>query len=418
MLKKVGSQQKPPVKTLERKSWFPLLLLTTICVTYFIENFLRTAASALTPVLLIELGINKGTMGLLISAYFLIYGIMQIPAGIFTDTFGPRKTILSFTALTVVGVFLFWVSYRLELLFAAQFIIGIGCSVFYINAVSIITHWFPLDRKATAIGILSASSGLGNFTSYMGFPLANTLFGGWRNLYFLMAIVLVANYVMNYFILKNNPNNDRIQVKSSRNLFQSFMEVVKDRRMYPFLIGYMLLGFSWVFLTWMPQFLVDTKNFTYIQVGIISSIGTIAGIPGCIAIGFISDKLKKRKLPLVVFSSLYVILLVVFLVSPSWIPIPFYIILSASMSFVLSLWILFFSMIPEILPPEKANIGLGILNGFGTIGFSLVTPIYGGLIDATGGYSASTAAVLASGIIMTAIIVVFTKETYGGLNKK
>jgi MFS family permease len=406
------------VEEIERKHWFPLLLLSTICVTYFVENFLRTAASALTPVLLVELGIDKGTMGLLISAYFLIYGIMQIPAGMFTDIFGPRRTILSFTALTVIGVFLFWVSYRLELLFAAQFIIGIGCSVFYINAVSIITHWFPLDRKATAIGILSASSGLGNFTSYMGFPLVNTLFGGWRNLYFIMAIILVANYAMNYIILKNSPEGNNIQVKSSRNLFKSFWEVVKDKRMYPFLIGYILLSFSWVFLTWMPQFLVDTKNFTYIEVGIVSSIGTIAAIPGCIAIGLISDKLKKRKLPLVFFSSLYIILLIAFLYAPSWVPIPVYAIISASMSFSLSLWVLFFSMIPEVLPLEKASIGLGLINGFGTVSFSLVTPIYGRLIDLTGGYSASNMTVLVSGVVMTVIMILFTKETYSGLKKK
>lgn len=145
---------------MEKRRWFALVILGSICVTYYVENFLRTAASALTPVLIVELGINKGTMGLLISAYSLVYGLMQIPAGMLTDVLGPRKTILGFTALTVVGVFLFWLSYRLELLYVAQFMIGIGCSVFYINAVSIIGRWFPADRKATAIGILSAASGL------------------------------------------------------------------------------------------------------------------------------------------------------------------------------------------------------------------------------------------------------------------
>ncbi|MDP2900852.1 MAG: MFS transporter [Candidatus Bathyarchaeota archaeon] len=165
---------------LERKRWFALVLLATICVTYYVENFLKTAASALSLVLIKELDINKGTMGLLITAFFIIYGLMQIPAGMFTDMFGPRKTILGFTALTLVGVFLFWLSFRFEMLVVAQIIMGIGCSVFYINAVSLITHWFPIERKATAIGILSAASGLGNFTSYMGFPLANTMFGGWR----------------------------------------------------------------------------------------------------------------------------------------------------------------------------------------------------------------------------------------------
>ena len=403
---------------MEKRRWFALVILGSICVTYYVENFLRTAASALTPVLIVELGINKGTMGLLISAYSLVYGLMQIPAGMLTDVLGPRKTILGFTALTVVGVFLFWLSYRLELLYVAQLMIGIGCSVFYINAVSIIGRWFPADRKATAIGILSASSGLGNFTSYMGFPLANTLFGGWRSLYFMVVVILVVNYVMNFFILKNSPSGNGITKKSSSKLFATFGEALRDRRLYPFIVGYVLLSFSWVFMTWMPQLLIETKGFTYIEAGVISSVGTIAGIPGCIAMGIISDRLRKRKLPIVLFSSLYVLLLITFLFAPGWVPVLVYATLSGAISFCMSLWVLFFSMVPEVLPAEKASIGLGLLNGIGTIGFSVITPIFGGLIDVTGSYFVSNIALIVIGVVMTTIFIFFTTETYGGLKKQ
>ena len=86
-------------------------------------------------------------------------------------------------------------------------------------------------------------------------------------------------------------------------------------------------------------------------------------------------------------------------------------------SFCMSIWVLFFSMIPEILPLEKASLGLGVLNGFGTIGFSLVTPIYGTLIDSTGGFWISNFLVLGIGLAMTAILILFTKETYGLKNQ-
>jgi len=403
---------------LEKRRWFALVILGSICVSYYVENFLRMAASALTPVLLVELGINKATMGLLISAFSLVYGLMQIPSGMLTDILGPRKTILSFTALTVIGVFLFWLSYRLELLFVAQLMIGVGCSVFYINAVNIIGRWFPADRKATAIGILSASSGLGNFTSYMGFPLANAMFGGWRNLYFLVVVVLVVNYAMNFFILKNGPDGNGVTRKTGSKLLATFGEALRDRRLYPFILGYVLLSFSWVFMTWMPQFLIETKGFTYIEAGIVSSVGTIAGIPGCIAMGLISDRLRRRKLPLVLFSSLYVLLLAIFLFAPGWIPITVYAALSAAISFCMSLWVLFFSMVPEVLPIERVSIGLGLLNGIGSIGFSVITPVFGGIIDLTGGYFVSNLTLIAIGALMTAIFFLFTTETYGGLKKQ
>jgi len=51
-----------------------------------------------------------------------------------------------------------------------------------------------------------------------------------------------------------------------------------------------------------------------------------------------------------------------------------------------SIWILFFSMVSEVPPPEIAGIGLGLLNGLGNIFSSLITPIYGSLVDITGNY--------------------------------
>ena len=399
---------------MENKRWFALVLLFSICISYYGENFLKSAASALSPVLIQELGINKGTMGLLITAFYIIYGIMQIPTGMFTNILGPRKTILSFTALTLTGVFLFWISFRFEMLVVAQIIMGIGCSVFYINAVSLITQWFPIERKATAIGILSAASGLGGFTSYMGFPLANANFGGWRNLYIIMAIVLLANYVMNFFILKNNPKGNEIEHKSNKNLLKSFGDVLRDRRIYPFIAGYMLLSFGWVLMAWMPAFLTETKGFTYVEAGLISSLGGIAAIPGCIAMGAISDRLRKRKLPLIIFSCLYVVVITTFIFAPAGFPLALIATLSFSMSFCSSIWVLFFSMVPEVLPMEKASIGLGLVNGIGTIGYSLITPFYGSLIDSTGSYFASNMVIIATSIIMMLTMVFFTKETYGG----
>ncbi len=402
---------------MEKRNGFVLILLASLWITYYGENFLKAASSALSPVLIQELNINKGTYGLLITAFFIIYGIMQIPAGMFTDMWGPRKTILGFTCLTIVGIFLFWLSFRFEMLLVAQVIMGVGCSAFYINAVSLITHWFPVERKATAIGILSAASGLGNFTSYMGFPLANTMLGGWRNLYVIVAGILVVNTFVNFFVIKDNHSSTKKEGGSIVKTLKSFGEVLKDRRIYPFILGYTLLSFGWVLNSWMTLFLMETKGLTYVEGGLVTSLGTIAGIPGCIAMGAISDKLRKRKLPLVIFSGLYTVVITSFIFIPGGLPLALYAVLSFGINFCASMWVLFFSMVPEVLPRSTASIGLGLVNGIGTIGYSLITPFYGSLVDSTGGYFYSNMVIIVISLIMTATMVLFTKETYGGVDK-
>jgi len=71
-------------------------------------------------------------------------------------------------------------------------------------------------------------------------------------------------------------------------------------------------------------------------------------------------------------------------------------------------------MVPEALPPETAGIALGLLNGIGTLGFSLLTPVYGSLVDITGGYGASNGIILAAGFLTTLVLILFVEDTYGG----
>lgn len=54
------------------------------------------------------------------------------------------------------------------------------------------------------------------------------------------------------------------------------------------------------------------------------------------------------------------------------------------------------------------------VNGMGTVGFSIITPIYGSLVDITGGYGASIILFMAGGVAMTLIFILFLEETYGG----
>jgi MFS family permease len=400
---------------LDKQRQLALTILATISVTYLVENFLRSASSALTPVLIQELGISRGAMGLLITAYYLIYGIMQFPSGVLADILGPRKSIIWFTAITCIGSILFWMSYRYELLFAAQFIMGVGTSVFYINAVTLIGRWFPPERKATAIGVLSASMGVGAFVSFMGLPLAATLWGNWRSLYLAMLGILVINWIMNFFILKDSPKiiTSNPTPKKRRNILRSFKEAFSDHRFLPPLLGYMMMGFIFALYSWINQFLIEEKGLTYIEAGTVSSLGTVAGFIGCLLIGVISDRLRKRKLPLLLFYGVNLLLLCILILTPAKLPVAVYAAIWFGMGICGSIWILFFSMVSEVLPLEKAGIGLGLLNGLGNIFSSLITPIYGSLVDITGNYYAPNIISLGLSVVTLVVLIIYMKETYG-----
>ena len=239
---------------------YAVVILAVLTLTYFTENFLRSAPSALSPILIDELGLSYGMAGVLFSSYFFLYALMQVPSGILSGVLGPRRTIVTFTRITVAGNLLFYAAQDFRLLILAQLIIGFGSSVFYINAVRLTSEWFPPEKRVSAIGLLSASSGLGNFASYMGFPLAITLIGGWRPLYLYSGFLMVAAFVVSVLFLKENPGAENTNHGDGGAPLMSLVRAAfMDRRIYPFIAGFVLMSFAWVLLTWLPQFLIDTR---------------------------------------------------------------------------------------------------------------------------------------------------------------
>ena len=401
---------------MEKSRYYPIVLLAALCVSYFVEGFLRTAANVLTPILIEELNLSHGAMGFLISILSMTYGLMQIPSGVLSERLGSRKAILYFTVLTIIGLLLFWSSISYNFLLAAQILIGFGCSTFYISAVRLISTWYPSNRKATAIGILSASSSLASFVAYIGFPRAVQALGSWRPMYLVVGIILIGSWVSNIFILKNGEDSDD-KKKEAPPLKLVLVDALKDKRLYPFIAGYLLSTVAWVFMTWMPQFMIETRGFTYVEVGQIASLGSIAGIPGTILISAFSDRIKQRKLPLVGTSALSAVLVIAFMAAPAGTPLLVFMALNFLIGFSFSFWVLLFSMIPETLPSRKASIGLGLMNGMGTIGFSIFAPLYGYFVDVSGTYSTSNTIIQFLILLMPVIFYVFIKECYGGINQ-
>lgn len=395
-----------------------LTIFGTICVTYFVENFLRTTASALTPVLIQELGITRGAMGLLITGYFLVYGVMQFPAGALTDILGPRRSIIWFTALTILGCALFWVSYRYELLFVAQFIMGVGTSVFYLNALILVTRWVTPNRKATAVGILSATTGIGAFTSYLGFPLSIEILGSWRPLYLGMLIILAINWLMNYTFIKDSPLDSPPKTKPRGSIIEAYKQTLGDRRIYPLFFGYIMVGLNFILFQWANQYLMEAKQLTYVQSGMVTSLGTVAGFLGCIALGALSDRIKQRRLPVIVFLGVYTALLVCMIMLPGGLPVVIYALVWGSMCLSNSTWVLFPSMVGEVVPQQKANMGFGVMNGLMMIISSISTPIYGSLVDVTGSFLIPTIISLGFSVFSFIVLSIFLRESYGNVVKE
>ncbi len=128
----------------------------------------------------------------------------------------------------------------------------------------------------------------------------------------------------------------------------------------------------------------------------------------------ISDRMRNRKKPLIFFSSLTFVAMAAFMFLPIGYPLWAFASLNALSYIAVGYWVLFFSMVPEVVSLKESGIGLGIINAVCTIGISVISPIYGALVDYSGSYTVSNVLVLV-GALFVPIIMTKVDECYGGL---
>src|SRR5512145_2014287 len=86
--------------TFNRYRYFIFIVLGA---AYLLVFFHRLAPAVVAVDMMKDLKTGGALMGLLASAYFYPYGLMQIPAGLLSDSWGPRRSIVVFFLLGAAG---------------------------------------------------------------------------------------------------------------------------------------------------------------------------------------------------------------------------------------------------------------------------------------------------------------------------
>lgn len=149
----------------------------TACGVYFLAVLHRSSLGVAGPQAQERLGISAAQLGAFVMLQLGIYAVMQVPAGLLIDRFGPRKVLLA--ATLVVGgaqmAFAFAATYPLAL--AARATLGMGDAAVYLSVLRLAAQWFPRSRYA----VITMWSGLfgmaGNFAATVPLTLALGQFG-------------------------------------------------------------------------------------------------------------------------------------------------------------------------------------------------------------------------------------------------
>lgn len=183
-------------------------IFAVLALAYFFVYFHRTTGGAISDTLQDFFGVGTASVALLASAYLYAYTLMQIPSGILTDKFGPRKAATIFIFLIAAGSILSAVSAAADnftLMIVGKFIIGIGAAVVYIPIMKVLAVWYRKNEFASMSGILLLVGNVGGIAAAT--PMVLLMDGlGIQNTYIFLAVVTVVIAGLCWLIVRNHPS--------------------------------------------------------------------------------------------------------------------------------------------------------------------------------------------------------------------
>ena len=384
-------------RTVLSSRWVIFLILA---MGYAIVYFHRVAPAVVAPELVSSFGIKGVALGVLASAYFYPYAVMQLPSGLLSDSLGPRKTVTVFALVAGVGAIIFGISPTFSVATMGRIMVGFGVSVLFVATLKILANWFEVEKFAIVAGMLVAIGGLGWLCAATPLALL-TLRLGWRAAFITIGLVSLALALFTYLVVRDSPyqagvfvipNSEDSTSSSSGNeklpLFEGLKMVLSERYFWPlavwfFCTGGILFGFGGL---WAGPYLLQVYGLSKAYAGNILMMIAVGMIVGGPSLSYLSEKVFRGRKPILLISSSIVTaiwLLFVFLVdglSPAFLYGLFFL-LGIFASGIVAVG---FTTAKELFPAQIAGTSTGMVNLFPFAGAALFQPLIGLVLDYSG----------------------------------
>jgi len=277
-------------------------VLGLLLVVYTFNYLDRQILSILLEPIKHDLQLSDTALGFLTGIVFaLFYATLGVPIAMFADR-ANRKKIIG-VALAIWSGMTALSGTATSFLQLAFFRIGVGVGEAGGSppAYSLLSDYFPPEKRSTALGIYSLGVPFGIL---FGFLIGSQVYElvGWRAAFFVVGIPGVLLAFLVWFTVKEPPrgHSEVVAPSAADADAPSFMDTVrfimKRKTLVHAIAGATLISFTgYGFVTWAAAFLIRTHGMSVGDVGLyLSMILGIFGGMGTFSGGYFADKLQKR----------------------------------------------------------------------------------------------------------------------------
>ena len=370
-----------------KRRWLGWGALATV---FLLVNVHRLSTAVLSEQLTVGFGITAAQLGTLHASFFIVYALVQIPAGILADRYGPRYIGAAGASVLSLGAIAFVLSGSYAAATLSRAVIGLGSGVIFVTVLRFCANWFRVDEFATMTGLTAGMAGVGAILATTPLALAVGAVG-WRTTVLGIGLIgfVAAGLVVAFSRqspewagldpIENVPKQGSVTLPETGGYLR---ELAWDPDQW--LLSLAFFSTMGTILTviglWGVPYLVavyglDVTTASYYT--LLGSVGMLVGGPG---VGWISDRIGSRFLPLTVGTGLFTAVLVVVPVfgsPPLFVVAGLYFVVGSCVGVTM----LTLAIIKERYPSGASGVATAVVNGAGFFGATVLPTLMGLAVD-------------------------------------
>ncbi len=372
-----------PKQPHELRSW----LVCLSAASFFLYEFIQMLClNSMNGEVMAAFHISATELGWLSSVYFMSNVLFLFPAGQLIDRYSVKRLILIFMALCITGTVLFSQTTGFGLALFFRFITGIGSAFCFLCSMRLASRWFLPHRMALISGSIVTMAMLGGWIAQAPFAALVSLVG-WRHALLFDAAFGVLLWLSILMIVREYPPEELRTYENDHSQLQRLGWVSSMKKAYGrkqnWLCGiytdFMNLPIFLLGGLWGGLYLMQIQHLPKImatQVAGMLFFGTIIGAP---LVGYISDKLSSRKLPMWIGAivSLVLILMLIYLqLDARTLSVIFFLLGLSTSTQVLS-----YPTVTESNPHALTAMSVSVVSFCVISGGAMFEPLFGWLMD-------------------------------------
>jgi MFS family permease len=159
-------------RTVARATW--VLIAMRVGYAY---NWFDTGPAL--PAIGSAFSVGPAQLGLLVAAFLVGAGLLQVPAGFLARRYGARAVSVAGVALLAVAGAASAASPNFDVLLTLRFAAGVGAALFFSPAIGLVASLYPVGRRGLPVGTFSSAFSAGAALGIVGSSLLVPVVG-WR----------------------------------------------------------------------------------------------------------------------------------------------------------------------------------------------------------------------------------------------